>query len=109
MKKQSEKDVSVRTDVSVSYVNRLVDKLASQTVLRHASLPKSMNWNEFKATKDTNGKMAFIITDNDNGNIFDIQDSKKTRDLDKHFRRYSKREIDQVKHISTDFYTSYLC
>ena len=34
--------------------------------------------------------MAFIITDNDSGNIFDIQDSRKSSDLEKYFRRYSK-------------------
>ena len=36
-----------------------------------------MNWDEFKATKDTNGKMAFIITDNDKGNIFDKKELYK--------------------------------
>ena len=108
MKKQSEKDVSERTDVSVSYIDRTIDKISSHTVLRHASLPESMNWDEFKATKDTKGKMAFIIADNNNGNIFDIQDSRKSRDLNNFFRRYSKKERDKVKHISTDFYTGYL-
>ena len=108
MKKQSEKDVSERTDVSVSHIDRTMTKISSHTVLRHASLPKSMNWDEFKATKDTKGKMAFIITNNDNGNIFDIQDSRKSIDLNKYFRRYSKKERDTVKHISTDFYSGYI-
>ena len=108
MKKQSEKDVSERTDVSVSHINRTMTKIASHTVLRHASLPQSMNWDEFKATKDTKGKMAFIITENDSGNIFDIQDSRKSRDLNKYFRRYPKKERDKVKHISTDFYSGYI-
>ena len=108
IKKQSEKDVSERTDVSVSHINRTMTKIASHTVLRHASLPQSMNWDEFKATKDTKGKMAFIITENDSGNIFDIQDSKKSRDLNKYFRRYPKKERDKVKHISTDFYSGYI-
>ena len=67
-----------------------------------------MNWDEFKATKDTNGKMAFIITDNENGNIFDIQDSRKSIDLNKYFRRYPKKEREKVKHISTDFYSGYI-
>ena len=67
-----------------------------------------MNWDEFKATKDTKGKLAFIITDNNKGKIFDIQDSRKSIDLDKYFRRYSKDERDKVKHISTDFYSGYI-
>ena len=52
--------------------------------------------------------MAFIITDNDTGNLFDIQDSRKSIDLDKYFRRYSKSERDKVKHISIDFYSGYI-
>ena len=108
MTKQSEKDISKRLDVSVSKIDRKLNEISSHTVLRHPTLPKSMNWDEFKATKDTKGKMAFIITDNDNGNIFDIHDSRKSIDLDKYFRRYSKSERDKVKHISIDFYSGYI-
>lgn len=108
MMKQSEKDISERLDISVSKIDRKLTEISSHTVLRHASLPKSMNWDEFKATKDTKGKMAFIITDNDTGNLFDIHDSRKSIDLDKYFRRYSKAERDKVKHISIDFYSGYI-
>ena len=108
MEKQSEKDIAKRMDVSVSVVDRILNEISSHTVLRHPSLPKSMNWDEFKATKDTKGKMAFIITDNDNGNLFDITDSRKSKDLEKYFKRYSKQERDKVKHISVDFYSGYI-
>ena len=108
MMKQSEKDISERLDISVSKIDRKLTEISSHTVLRHASLPKSMNWDKFKATKDTKGKIAFIITDNDTGNLFDIQDSRKSIDLDKYFRRYSKSERDKVKHISIDFYSGYI-
>ena len=108
MEKQSEKDIAKRLDVSVSKIDRKLNEISSQTVLRHPFLPKSMNWDEFKATKDTKGKMAFIIVDNNFGNIFDIQDSRKSRDLEKYFRRYSKRERDKVQFISTDFYSGYI-
>ena len=108
MTKQSEKDIAKRLDVSTSKIDRKLNEISSHTVLRHPTLPKSMNWDEFKATKDTKGKMAFIITDNDSGNIFDIQDSRKSIDLEKYFRRYSKKERDKVKHISTDFYSGYI-
>ena len=108
MMKQSEKDISKRLDVSVSKIDRKLTEISSHTVLRHSTLPKSMNWDEFKATNDTKGKMAFIITDNDNGNIFDIQDSRKSIDLNKYFKRYSKSERDKVKHISIDFYSGYI-
>ena len=108
MGKQSEKDIAKRIDVSVSVVDRILNEISSHTVLRHSTLPKSMNWDEFKATKDTTGKMAFIITDNDNGSLFDINDSRKSRDLEKYFKRYSKQERDKVKHISIDFYSGYI-
>lgn len=108
MEKQSEKDIAKRMDVSVSVIDRILNEISSHTVLRHPTLPKSMNWDEFKATKDTTGKMAFIITDNDNGSLFDINDSRKSRDLEKYFKRYSKQERDKVKHISIDFYSGYI-
>ena len=108
MKKQSEKDIADRTAVSVSKIDRVLNDISSHTVLRHPTLPKAMNWDEFKATKDTKGKMAFIIVDNNSGNIFDIQNSRKSRDLEKYFRRYSRKERNKVKLISTDFYSGYI-
>ena len=108
MKKQSEKDIAERTCVSASKIDRVLNKISSKTVLRHPTLPTSMNWDEFKATKDTKGKMAFIIVNNDSGNIFDINDSRKSRDLEKYFRRYSRNERNKVKLISTDFYSGYI-
>ena len=108
MKKQSEKDIAERTGVSVSKIDRVLNNISSHTILRHENLPINMNWDEFKATKDTKGKMAFIITDNNSGNIFDINDSRRSIDLEKYFRRYSKRQRDKVKLISTDFYSGYI-
>lgn len=106
--KQSEKDISERTDVSSSKVDRKISEISSHTVLRHSALPTSMNWDEFKATKDTKGKMAFIITDNDKENIFDILDLRKSNDLEKYFLRYPRTERNKVKHISIDFYSGYI-
>ena len=108
MEKQSEKDIAKRMDVSASTINRTLNDISSHTVLRHSSLPKSMNWDEFKATKDTKGKMAFIITDNDKRTLFDINDSRKSIDLEKYFKRYSKNERNKVEHISVDFYSGYI-
>lgn len=108
MKKQSEKDIAERTSVSVSKVDRVLNEISSKTVLRHPYLPEFMNWDEFKATKDTKGKMAFIIVNNKSGNIFDILYSRKSRDLEKYFRRYSRNQRNQVKLISTDFYSGYI-
>lgn len=108
MEKQSEKDIAKRLNISVSKINRKLNDIAIHTVLRHSCLPTSMNWDEFKSTKDTKGKMAFIITDNNNGTIFDINNSRKSIDLEKYFRRYPLQERKKVKHISTDFYSGYI-
>ena len=108
MLKQSEKDIANRLDVSVSKIDRKLNDISSHAVLKHSVLPESMNWDEFKATKDTKGKMAFIIVDNKKGNIFDILDSRKSMDLEKYFRRYPRYVRDKVKFISIDFYTGYI-
>ena len=108
MMKQSEKDIAKRTNVSPSKIDRVLNDISSKTVLRHSHLPLYMNWDEFKATKDTKGKMAFMIIDNKKGNIFDILDSRKSIDLEKYFRRYSRRQRNKVKLISTDFYSGYI-
>lgn len=108
MQKQSEKDIANRMDVSVSKVDRIMNEISSHSVLRHSKLPINMNWDEFKATNDTKGKMAFIIVDNTSGNIFDIQNSRKSRDLEKYFRRYPRYERNKVKLISTDFFSGYI-
>ena len=102
------KDIAKRLDVSVSKIDRKLNEISSHTVLRHEHLPSCMKWDEIKATDDTKGKMAFIITDNDNSSIFDIQDSRKSRDLEIYFKRYSRTERQKVKLISMDFYSRYI-
>ncbi len=106
--KISEKDIANNINVSHSSVNRVLDDISTKAVLKHEFLPISMNWDEFKATKDTKGKMAFMIIDNEKGNVFDILDSRKSIDLEKHFKRYSKQKRDKVKFISMDFYSGYI-
>ena len=108
MEKSSEKDISKRNNISTSSVNRIMDEISKKTLLRHQSLPVSMNWDEFKATKDTKGKMAFIIVNNKTRETFDILDSRKSRDLELYFRRYPKKERDKVKFICMDFYIGYI-
>jgi len=106
--KISEKDIAKFTNISPSSVDSILDDISKKSVLRHSHLPKSMNWDEFNATKDTKGKMAFIITDNSKGNIFDIQDSRKSLDLEKYFKRYPRCERNMVQYISMDFYSGYI-
>lgn len=67
-----------------------------------------MNWDEFKATKDTTGKMAFIVLNNETGEIYDINDCRKKDYLEKYFRKYPYYERKKVKFICTDFYPGYI-
>ena len=62
---------------------------------------------EFKATKDTVSKMAFIIVNQNNRNIFDINNSRLSSDIEKYFKRYSKQERDKVQFITMDLYKPY--
>lgn len=108
MKKQSEKDISERANVSISKVDRVLHDISTHTVLRHPCLPTHMNWDEFKSTKDSKSKLSFIIVDNLSGNIFDIQSSRKSHDLRLYFKRYSRSQRNKVELISTDFYSGYI-
>lgn len=103
-KKQSEKDIADRVNVSPSKINRVLNDISSKTLLRHPYLPINMNWDEFKSTNN----MAFMIMDNDNKTIFDIKPSRKSIDLEHYFRTYQKRDRDKVKLISMDFYSGYI-
>ena len=51
--------------------------------------------------------MAFIIVNQDNRNIFDINNSRLSNDIEKYFKRYSKQERDKVKFITMDLYKPY--
>lgn len=58
MKKQNKKDIIKILNTSVSKI----DKISFHTVLRRSHLHDEFD--KFKTTKKTKGKMAFIITDN---------------------------------------------
>lgn len=103
-KKQSEKDIADRVNVSTSKINRVLNDISSKTLLRHPCLPINMNWDEFKSTNN----MAFMIMDNDKRTIFDIKSSRKSIDLEHYFRIYQKRDRDKVQMISMDFYSGYI-
>ena len=108
MNKGSEKDISIRNNVSTNSINRILDKVSKDKLVKNnGHLPSSLGIDEFMATKDTIGKMAFIIINQDNKNIFDINNSRKSIDINKYFRRYSKYERDKVKFITLDLFQPY--
>lgn len=108
MNKGSEKDISKRNNVSTNSTNRILDEISNDTIIKNNGLlPEILGIDEFNATKDTISKLAFIIVDQTNKNIFDINNSRKSLDIDKYFRNYSKRERDKVKFITLDLYKPY--
>lgn len=108
MNKGSEKDISVKNNISTNLTYRILDEISNDTIVKNNGLlPEILGIDEFSATKDTFSKLAFIIVDQTNKNIFDINNSRKSLDIDKYFRNYSKRERDKVKFITLDLYKSY--
>lgn len=108
MNKGSEKDISIRNNISTNSVNRILDEISNDTIVKNNGLlPEVLGIDEFSATKDTISKLAFIIVDQRNKNIFDINPSRKSLDIKKYFRNYSKKERDKVKYITLDLYQPY--
>lgn len=106
MNKISEKDISRHFNVSHNKVNRIMHELSNKKVLP-GNLPTIMNFDEFKATKDTVGKMAFIITDTRTHRTFDILESRKSNYLKKYFFRFPRKQRLAVKFIIIDLFGPY--
>ncbi len=108
MQKGSEKDIARRNNVSPSTVNRILQNISEDKPIKNnGNLPKIMGIDEFKATTDTKSKMAFIIVNHSSKNIFDINNSRLSLDIEKYFKHYSKKERDNVKFITMDLYKPY--
>ena len=99
MKKGSEKDIAKRNNVSPNHVNRILDTISQDKLIKnYGKSPEKIGIDEFNATKDTKSKMAFIIVNQDSRNIFDIN-NRLSYDIEKYFKKYSKQERDKVKLI----------
>ena len=108
MNKGSEKDISKRNNVSTNSTNRILHEISKDKLVKNNGfLPTILGIDEFKATTDTISKMAFIIVDQNKKNIFDINNSRKSLDIQKYFKRYSKKQRDNVKFITLDLYKPY--
>lgn len=106
MNKSSEKDIAIRNNVSHNTVNRIIHSISKKSVLP-GILPTIMNIDEFKATKDTKGKMAFHIVNNKTGKTFDIIESRKSNFLIKYFMRFPRKQRLAVKFIIMDMFEPY--
>ena len=106
MDKISEKDIAKRNNVSHNTVNRIIHSISKKSVLP-GILPTIMNIDEFKATNDTKGKMAFHIINNKTGKTFDIIESRKSNFLIKYFMRFPRKQRLAVKFIIMDMFEPY--
>ena len=108
MQKGAEKDIARRNNVSTCTVNRILGAISEDKLVKNnGTLPTVMGIDEFKATSDTISKMAFIIVDEEKHNIFDMNNSRLSLDIEKYFKRYSKKERDKVQFITMDLYKPY--
>lgn len=105
MGKSSEKDIARRNNISTSSVNRILDDISKDKYVKNSGkLPTSFGVDEFFATNDIISKLAFIIVDQNNKNIFDINNSRLSIDIEKYFSRY---ERNKVEFITMDLYKPY--
>lgn len=108
MTKESEKNIAKRNNISTNSVNRILDDISSDKYVKNnGSLPTSFGIDEFSATKDTISKMAFIIVNQESRNVFDINNSRLSKDIYKYFTRYQKSDRKKVKFITLDLYKPY--
>ena len=108
MQKGTEKDIARRNNVSSNHVNRILDSISDDKLVKNNGfLPEVLGVDEFKATKDTKSKMALIIVDQVHANIFDINNSRLSKDIESYFKLYSKKQRDKVKFVTVDLYKPY--
>lgn len=106
--KGTEKDIARNNNVSSSTVNRILHDISKdKLVKRQGHLPKVLGIDEFKGPKDTISKMAFIIVDQEKKTVFDLLNSRKSKDIKNYFKRYPKKERDKVRFITMDLYKPY--
>ena len=108
MNKISEKDIALKNNVSHNTVNRIIQELSCKTVLPQAGiLPDIINIDEFKATNDTIGKMALIITNNKTRKVFDILASRKSNYIKNYFFKFPRKQRLKVKFVIIDLFYPY--
>lgn len=104
----SEKDIASDFNVSPNTVNRIVNSFFKEHLPNKNYLPQALCFDEFKATNDCEGAMAFIFCNADNGNITDILPNRRLSYLKEYFSSFSLEARKKVKHIVIDIYKPYM-
>lgn len=104
----SEKDIASDFNVSPNTVNRIVNSFFKEHLPNKNYLPQALCFDEFKATNDCEGAMAFIFCNADNGNITDILPNRRLSYLKEYFSSFSLEARKKVKHVVIDLYKPYM-
>ena len=108
MTKDSEKNIAKRNNISTNSVNRILDDISDDKYVKNnGTLPMSFGIDEFSATKDTISKLAFIIVNQESRNVFDVNNSRLSKDIYEYFSRYQRTDRMKVKFITMDLYKPY--
>lgn len=95
--------------VSITTVLRLLRSLEPYlpTIHSKADLPNVLMVDEFRSHTSYEDKMTFICADGETGKLVDILPSRRHDKLEKHFKRYTQEELNQVKFLVTDMNAAY--
>lgn len=104
----SEKDIASNFNVSANTVNRIINSFFKEHLPNRGFLPEALCFDEFKATKDCEGAMAFIYCDANTGKIIDILSDRRLSYLKEYFSRFPLKVRKKVKHIVIDIYQPYI-
>jgi len=104
------KYIARQLNVSSHSVMRILDAIenAHRKSTYKSYLPEVLHFDEFKATKDAKGNMAFIMMDGIKKEIIDVVENRQTYHLENYFSYYTKEAKDNVKYIVIDMYTPYI-
>ena len=97
--------IAKRYNVSISSVQRIMDKCYPDFKVNKEHLPETMCINEFKSVKNIDGAMSFVLADHETKNIIDIVEDRRPNSLIEYFSRFSYEARDNVKYICMDMYS----
>jgi transposase len=103
--KESIKDASHDLNVSPHSFYRLLNQMSTKDSF--TKLPQVLCVDEFKATKDCTGHMAFIAMDGETHEIVTVLDDRRLESLVKYFLKFPRKVRMRVKYLVMDMNYSY--
>jgi len=98
-------DIANELNVSPVAVNRVIEKLATQTKTALTTLPTVLCFDEFRSTGH---QMSFIAVDGQSHRLVSVLPDRLNRSIKKRFKgNYSEQERHKVKSVVMDFNAQY--